>query len=111
AIGLAPPNGIGGAAIALVAIFLPGLLLVVGALPFWTQLRRWPQAQAGMRGANAAVVGLLGAALYDPVFTSAVLTPPDFALALAGVVALVAWKAPSWSVVLALGLAGGLLAL
>ncbi|OAM76712.1 chromate efflux transporter [Devosia elaeis] len=111
AIGLAPPNGIGGAAIALVAIFLPGLLLVVGALPFWTQLRRWPQAQAGMRGANAAVVGLLGAALYDPVFTSAVLTPLDFALALAGFVALVAWKAPSWSVVLALGLAGGLLVL
>lgn len=106
-----PPNGLAGAGIALVAIFLPGLLLVVGALPFWTQLRRWPQAQAGMRGANAAVVGLLGAALYDPVFTSAVLTPLDFALALAGFVALVAWKAPSWSVVLALGLAGGLLAL
>ena len=110
-VSLAPPNGLGGAAIALIAIFLPGLLLVIGALPFWTQLRRWPQAQAAMRGANAAVVGLLGAALYDPVFISAVLAPLDFALALAGFVALVAWKAPSWSVVLALGLAGGLLAL
>lgn len=104
-----PPNGVAGAAIALVAIFLPGLLLLVAALPFWNQLRRWPKAQAAMRGANAAVVGLLGAALYDPVFTAAVLTPLDFALALAGFVALVAWKAPSWAVVIALALAGGVL--
>ncbi|QYO77920.1 chromate efflux transporter [Devosia salina] len=103
------PNGLAGAAIALVAIFLPGMLLLTGALPFWNQLRRWPQAQAGMRGANAAVVGILGAALYDPVFTSAVLAPLDFALALAGFVALVAWKCPPWAVVLALGIAGALL--
>jgi len=107
AAGAMPPNGAAGAAIALVAIFLPGLLLVVGSLPFWDRLRGWPGAQAAMRGANAAVVGLLAAALYDPVFTSAVLTPLDFALALAGFVALVAWKAPPWTVVLALGLAGG----
>lgn len=102
-------NGIAGAAIALVAIFLPGLLLMAGALPFWSALRTWPQAQAAMRGANAAVVGLLAAALYDPVFTSAVLTPLDFALALAGFVTLVSWKAPPWMVVLGLAVAGGVL--
>ena len=62
-----------------------------------------------MRGANAAVVGILGAALYNPVFVSAVLGPVDFALATAGFVALVAWKAPPFAVVLALGIAGGLL--
>ena len=101
------PNGVVGSAIALVAIFLPGMLILVGALPFWNQLRHWPGAQAAMRGANAAVVGLLGAALYDPVFTSAVLTPLDFAIALAGFVALVSWKAPPWVVVLALALVGG----
>ena len=110
-ISTAPPNGLIGAVIALVAIFLPGMLLMAGALPFWSALRTWPQAQAAMRGANAAVVGLLGAALYDPVFTSAVLTPLDFALALAGFVALVSWKAPPWVVVVALALAGGLLGL
>nr|WP_295891399.1 chromate efflux transporter [uncultured Devosia sp.] len=102
-------SGLAGAAIALVAIFLPGFLLLVGVLPFWDALREKPLAQAGMRGANAAVVGILGAALYDPVWTSAVLGPTDFALALAGFVALVAWKAPPWIVVLSLGAAGGAL--
>lgn len=100
------PNGVAGAAIALVAIFLPGLLLMYGALPFWDVLRARPNAQAAMRGANAAVVGILGAALYDPVWTSAVLGPRDFALALAGFVLLTVWKAPSWVVVL-LGAVGG----
>lgn len=80
-------------------MFLPGLLLVAGALPFWTALRSRPPAQAALRGANAAVVGLLGAALYDPVRTAAVHTPYDFAVALAGFVALVAWRAPPWAVV------------
>ena len=108
--GLAP-NGPAGAAIALVAIFLPGFLLLVGALPFWDDLRRGPLAQAAMRGANAAVVGILGAALYDPVWTSAVLGPLDFALALAGFVALLVWKLPPWVVVLALGVAGGVVGL
>jgi len=93
------PSGILGAAIALVGIFLPGLLLLVGALPFWDDLRRRPLAQAAMRGANASVVGILGAALYDPVWTSAILTPRDFALALVGFVLLVVWKAPPWIVV------------
>jgi chromate transporter len=102
-----PPNGAAGALISLVAVFLPGMLLLVGALPFWSAMRNWPSAQAAMRGANAAVVGLLAAALYDPVFTSAVVMPLDFALALAGFVALVAWKIPPWIVVLALAAAGG----
>ena len=93
------PNGLAGAALALVAVFLPGLLLVYGALPFWAALRAHPLAAAAARGANAAVVGILAAALYDPVWTGAVLTPVDFALALAGFSALVVWRAPPWVVV------------
>ncbi len=100
------PNGFVGATIALVAIFLPGFLLLLGALPFWDHFRRRPLAQAAMRGANAAVVGILGAALYSPVSTSAILGPRDFALALAGFVLLVAWKMPPW-IVVALLAAGG----
>jgi chromate transporter len=100
------PNGVIGAAIALIGVFLPGLLLVIGALPFWDALRTRPAAQAAMRGANAAVVGVLGAALYNPVWTSAILTPFDFALALAGFVLLTAWKLPPWIVVLMLAAAG-----
>ncbi|MBB3591024.1 chromate transporter [Rhizobium sp. BK529] len=94
------PNGVTGAAISLVAIFVPGLLLLLGTLPFWDRLSAYPLAQAAMRGANAAVVGVLGAALYNPVWTSAVLTPVDFALALSGFLLLVVWKAPPWIVVL-----------
>ena len=104
------PNGIAGSAIALVAILLPGMLLVYGMLPFWDAFRTRPHAQAAMRGANAAVVGILAAALYSPVWSSAVLTRPDFALTLAGFLALTVWKAPPWSVVALLALAGGLTA-
>ena len=100
------PTGMAGAAIALVAVFLPGLLLVVGALPFWDAFRTRPLAQAAMRGANAAVVGVLGAALYDPVWTSAILRPADFAVALGGFLLLTVWKLPPWMVVVALALAG-----
>lgn len=93
--------GVAGAAISLIAIFLPGfLLLLLGTLPFWDRLSTYPLAQAAMRGANAAVVGVLGAALYNPVWTSAVLTSADFALALSGFLLLVVWKAPPWIVVL-----------
>jgi chromate transporter len=106
-----PPNGLAGAAIALVAVFLPGLLLVYGTLPFWDALRRRAAAQAAMRGANAAVVGILDVALYSPVWTSAVLTPRDFALALAGFLLLAVWKTPPWIVVLSLAVAGTVLAL
>jgi len=105
------PNGVSGAAIALVALLLPGMLLVYGTLPFWDKMRTRPAAQAAMRGSNAAVVGILGAALYNPVWTSAVLTPRDFALALAGFLLLIVWKVPPWIVVLLLGGAGVLSAL
>jgi len=100
------PSGVAGSVIALVAIFLPGLLLVYGMLPFWDDLRGRPLAQAAMRGANAAVVGILGSALYDPVWTSAVHRPLDFAIALFGFLLLAVWKAPPWVVVVSLGLIG-----
>ncbi|HEY1944492.1 MAG TPA: chromate efflux transporter [Roseiarcus sp.] len=102
-----PPAGIAGALVALVAIFLPGLLALTGALPFWHALRANSRAQAAMRGVNAAVVGLLGAALYSPVWTSAVLAPADFAIAAAGFVLLAAWRAPPL-VVVALSAAAGI---
>jgi chromate transporter len=101
-----PPNGPAGAALALVALQLPGMLLVYGMLPFWDAMRTRPAAQAAMRGTNAAVVGILAAALYSPVWTSAVLSPRDFALALAGFLLLTIWKLPSWSVVVLLAGAG-----
>jgi chromate transporter len=105
------PNGLAGAVIALVALSLPGLLLVYGMLPFWDALRLRPTAQAAMRGTNAAVVGILGAALYNPVWTSAVLTPRDFAVALAGFLLLTVWKLAPWIVVVLLGTTGALLRL
>jgi chromate transporter len=100
------PHGLAGAAIALAGIFLPGLLLVGGMLPFWDSLRRQPAAQAAMRGANAAVVGILAAALYDPVWTGAVRDPRDFAAALAGFLLLTVWQAPPWLAVLCLASTG-----
>lgn len=103
------PNGVAGSTIALVAIFLPGLTLVYGMLPFWDTLRSRQSVQAAMRGANAAVVGILGAALYNPVWTTAVLIPKDFALALGGFLLLTVWKAPSWIVVALLAAIGALL--
>ncbi|MBZ9854976.1 chromate efflux transporter [Mesorhizobium sp. CA13] len=101
-----PPNGLVGAAIALAAVFLPGLLLVYGTLPFWDGLRRLPRAQAAMRGANAAVVGILAAAFYNPVWLGAVHAPFDFAFAFAGFLLLVVMKTPPWVVVLLLAAAG-----
>lgn len=106
------PNGFAGAAIALIAIFLPGLLLVIAALPFWSSFRGSAAGQALMRGANAAVVGILAAALYDPVATSAIHDWGDGALALAGFALLTIFRTPSWVVVLlgaATGIAGGML--
>ncbi|MET3794062.1 chromate efflux transporter [Aquamicrobium terrae] len=105
------PNGVTGAAIALAALFLPGFLILIGALPFWDQLRRTTWAQSAMQGANAAVVGILGAALYSPVFTSAIGGMPDFALAIICFVALMAWKAPPWVVVLLAAIGGAALGL
>lgn len=111
AVTVVPPNGLAGASIALVALALPGLLLVYGMLPFWDALRTRPAAQAAMRGTNAAVVGILGAALYNPVWTSAVLTPRDFALALGGFLLLTVWRLPPWIVVVLLAAAGVLSAI
>lgn len=100
------PHGIIGAIVCLVAIFLPGLLLVTGALPFWNLFRTRPTAQAAMRGTNAAVVGILASALYTPVWTSAVLNPRDFAAALVGFLLITMWKVPPWGVVILLALTG-----
>ena len=94
------PHGLAGAAIGLFGIFLPGLLILIGTLPFWDAFRSRAGAQAAMRGVNAAVVGLLGAALYSPVWTSSVKTPGDFGVALVCFVLLVAWRAPPLIVVL-----------
>lgn len=102
------PNGAPGAVLALLAIFLPGFLLLVGVLPFWNRFRTMAKAQSLMQGANAAVVGVLGAALYSPVFTTAITDPRDLALALAGFVALTAWNVPSW-IVVGLSAVGGVL--
>lgn len=95
-----------GAALALMMIFLPGMLLLVAVLPHWNRFRRWGSAQALMRGANAAVVGILGAALYQPVWTSAILGPREFALALTGFLLLSVWKLQAWAVVVILGSGG-----
>ncbi len=99
-------GGVPGALLALLAIFLPGFLLLVGVLPFWNQFRQWGSAQALMRGANAAVVGILGAALYQPVWTSAIIGPYAFALALTGFLLLTVWKLPAWLVVALVAMAG-----
>jgi len=100
------PHGLAGAIVGLVAIFLPGLLIHVGALPFWDLFRRRAAAQAMMRGVNAAVVGLLGAALYNPIWTSSVKVPGDFAISLLGFVLLTVWRAPPLIVVVVSALGG-----
>src|SRR6516165_4884819 len=110
-----PPHGVPGAVLGallgLVGIFLPGILVLLGALPFWDALRKKSGAQAMMRGVNAAVVGLLGAALYNPVWTSSVRAPGDFAVALTGFVLLTVWRAPPLAVVIVSAIGGVLLAL
>lgn len=105
------PNGAVGAVIALLAVFLPGFLILIGVLPFWDRFRAMAPAQSLMQGANAAVVGILGAALYSPVFTSAIGDLRDFALALGCFVLLMAWKAPPWVVVIVAAVGGAGLAL
>jgi chromate transporter len=100
------PAGWIGGSIALVASFVPSFLLVFGAFPFWDMLRARPGFQAALRGINAGVVGLLLAALYDPVWTSAITRPLEFALGLIAFALLVFWKLPPWLVVI-LTAAGG----
>jgi len=104
------PNGWLGAALCLVAVFLPSFLLVIGTLPFWDALRRRPLAQATLRGVNAAVVGLLIAALYNPVWTAGITGPYDFALAAAAFLLLFMWQTPPWLVVVLSALGGALIA-
>ncbi|MBI3993725.1 MAG: chromate efflux transporter [Candidatus Lambdaproteobacteria bacterium] len=101
-----PPNGWWGGMICLVAVFLPSFLLVIGVLPFWEHLRRLRAMQSALMGVNAAVVGLLLAALYAPVWTSAIGSPGDFGLGLVAFTLLMFWRVPPWLVVL-LTAAGG----
>jgi len=101
------PHGLAGAALGLFGIFIPGILILLGTLPFWENFRKRARAQAAMRGINAAVVGVLGAALYNPVWTSSVKTSGDFGVALLGFVLLTVWRVPPLAVVI-LGALGGI---
>ena len=104
------PNGWTGAALALVAIFLPSFLLLTGALPFWDLLRSMPAFQSALKGINAAVVGLLLTTLYNPVWTSAIHSPADFGLGLISFGLLMFWKCPPWLVVMLTAVGGEALA-
>ena len=105
------PSGWLGGMICLIAIFAPSFLLVMGVLPFWESLRQNLRTRAALSGINAAVVGLLLAALYQPVWTSAIIEAKDFGLALVALIALMFWKFPAWLVVIGCGAAGWLLTL
>jgi chromate transporter len=105
------PNGVLGAAIALAAIYLPSFLLVIGLLPFYGALRGRPVVQSALSGVNAAVVGVLLAALYTPVWTSAIVNPADFAVALAAFLLLMVWRVRPWIIVVGGAIAGEALAL
>ena len=94
------PNGVVGGLLCLAAIFLPSFLLLIGALPFWDSLRRHPVVQSALPGVNAAVVGLLLAALYRPVWTSAIFAPQDFAIGVVAFLMLTFWAVPPWLVVI-----------
>jgi len=103
------PNGWEGALVCLVSMFLPAFLLVIGPLPFWDGLRRRTWAQSALRGVNASVVGLLLAALYHPVWTSAINRPGDFALGIVAFVLLFMWKTPPWLVVVICAIGGAVI--
>jgi chromate transporter len=92
-------DGLAGSALATASIFLPGLLLVAGVLPLWQSIARHPRAVSAVAGVNAAVVGLLAAALYDPVWTGAVASPLDAAVAIVGFLLLAVLRAPPLAVV------------
>ncbi|MMZ60135.1 Chromate transporter [compost metagenome] len=100
-------SGVPGALIAAIAVFLPGFLLMVGVLPFWNDLRHHVQVQSFLIGVNAAVVGILLSALYNPLWATAIIRPADFALASILFLMLVYWKLPPWAAVIA-GAAGGM---
>ena len=103
------PNGVVGAGIGLVAIFLPGALLVYASLPFWNVFRQHPAFQRALSGINAAVVGILLAALYLTIWTQTIHQPSDFAVALVALALLMVWKRPPWQVVLVGATAGAAL--
>jgi chromate transporter len=103
------PNGVLGAGVALLAIYLPSFLLVVGLLPFYDLLRSRQEVRSALLGVNAAVIGILLAALYTPVWTSAIKNPADFAIGLAAFLLLIVWKVPPWIIVLGGAIAGGAL--
>ncbi len=100
------PSGVWGAALCLIAIFTPSFLLVPGLLPFWDRVRTIPSARKALAGINATVVGLLLAALYDPVWTSAVRSSVDFGIVVLGFVLLAFWRTPLWAVVILMAAAG-----
>jgi chromate transporter len=106
-----PPNGWLGGFICLVAIFLPSFLLLIAALPYWETLRRRSSVQSALRGVNAAVVGILLAALYNPVWTSAIFAPRDFAVGIVAFLMLAVWAVPPWLVVILGAIATAALAL
>ncbi|APH06380.1 chromate transporter [Bacillus weihaiensis] len=99
-------NGWQGGLLATFAIFLPAFLLILGALPFWNELRSNPKIKGALMGVNAAVVGILIAAFYEPIWTSSILEAADFALAAILFSMLVYWKVPPWIVVVT-GAIGG----
>jgi len=103
------PNGWLGGMLCLVAVFLPSILLVLGVLPFWEALRKKPTAQSALQGTNAVVVGILLAALYDPVWLTGIHNRADFMIGLGAFGLLLFWKAPSWLVVILSAIAGILL--
>lgn len=101
----ATPRGLPGAALGLASIFLPGTLILLGALPYWESLRRQANTRAMMAGVNAAVVGLLAAALYQPLWATSVTSPADFGIVLVGFMLLTIWRTPPLIVVAAMAIA------
>jgi chromate transporter len=102
-------GGLAGAALGLIGIFLPGLLILIASLPFWESLRRNTRTQSVMRGLNAAVVGLLAAVLYHPLWSTSVHTLGDLTVVLIGFTLLVAWRAPPLLIVIIAALGGAAL--
>ncbi len=109
AVQIPSPNGAVGGFLALAGIFVPAFLLVLGAVPFWDAIRSNPVARRALNGVNAGVVGILLAALYHPIWSTAIQAPRDFSLALLSFALLAFWKAPPWIVVLFAGIGGAIL--